>query len=394
MKKVFSLILTFIMVVTLLSCEQEPTIIKSIDLIEVQSQITETIEKVEKSVVIVESHSYAPDSEGKTLQGHGSGLIFKKDEILDETGNPVLDEEGKKIYRYYVVTNEHVISSGFKYKAVRYDELIANSGIGSPITYNANLKGSINENGIDIAVISFTSNDDLPFVPLKPEPVDGLEVDNIYKKGQFVIAIGSPLQSQTYYNYSTLGIISKIDINSIYHDAPINSGNSGGPLFNIMGDVVGINVSKITKTGSDEVAVEGMGRAIHIDKVRTAVEEILSKDGFIERVSLGVTTTSLANFKTSETYRSFQSYIHNIPIAKQIELTDNGVIIVAVNEIGSSAGIIEQFDVIYKIDGVLINNISLIKPILNTKKFGDKVDIQVFRSGVLTNLEVVFLEYE
>lgn len=130
--------------------------------------------------------------------------------------------------------------------------------------------------------------------------------------GEPAIAIGSPLGSE-YANSATEGIISSlsrkvimrndnnetVNVNAIQTDAAINPGNSGGALINVEGQVIGINSSKISATGSSsqDISVEGMGFAIPSNDVVEIINK-LEKDGEIKRPALGVQMVDLTSINS------------------------------------------------------------------------------------------------
>lgn len=170
-------------------------------------------------------------------QYHGSGLIYQKD------GNT-----------YYVLTNEHVI---------RYHTSIE-VYIPSDKRYISASVSSIDEE-LDLAILTISSLQELNLCEINL-------VD--YAVGEFVLAVGAPVELD-YANSVTLGIISKIDTERIQHDAAINLGNSGGPLFTLNGDFIGLNVSKLNTTtyGGSLVNVEGLGFAIPVEKIIDFINE-------------------------------------------------------------------------------------------------------------------------
>jgi 2-alkenal reductase len=116
------------------------------------------------------------------------------------------------------------------------------------------------------------------------------------KPGETVIAIGSPLGD--FMNTVTVGVISAtgraLDTGNgflmedlIQTDAAINQGNSGGPLLNLSGDVVGINTLVVRGTGRSNTIAEGLGFAIPINTARIVAEQILEK-GYFARPYLGI----------------------------------------------------------------------------------------------------------
>jgi 2-alkenal reductase len=119
--------------------------------------------------------------------------------------------------------------------------------------------------------------------------------DNL-KPGETVIAIGSPLGD--FVNTVTVGVISATgrDLDTgngflmedlIQTDAAINQGNSGGPLVNLAGDVVGINTLVVRGSGGSSTIAEGLGFAIPINTARIVAEQILEK-GYFARPHLGI----------------------------------------------------------------------------------------------------------
>lgn len=175
----------------------------------------------------------------------GSGVVVKR------------LEEGTTGYRYYVVTNRHVIYSKNGAKEIKV-YLGANRGY-------VDAKLIAYDKQVDLALLSFSSPFLLNVATLNTEEP---------KVGTFAIAVGSPYNLEAYYNTVTIGSISastryyiEEDINGkdvtnkyIQHCAPINSGNSGGGLFNIYGELVGINTWKVVGELSDNV--EGLCFAI------------------------------------------------------------------------------------------------------------------------------------
>jgi len=161
----------------------------------------------------------------------GSGIIYKQE------GNV-----------YYVLTNEHVI---------RYNDFVE-VFIPSEDRY---IMATISKEDaqMDLAILTFTSNEEYAVCEIE---------DVEYSEGEFVLAVGASVDIE-YTNTMTLGIISRIDDERIQHDAAINIGNSGGPLFNLSGELIGLNVSKIssTSTGGFLVDVDGIGFAIKLEEI-------------------------------------------------------------------------------------------------------------------------------
>ena len=184
--------------------------------------------------------------------GLGSGVIVRK------TGNT-----------YYVLTNNHVAGDATKISVKLNDER----------TFEAKLVGT--DDRIDIALISFETKDTIPVAKLG-------DSDQV-KSGDICLAFGAPLG---YSQSVTQGIVSATGRSEssmssisdyIQTDAAINQGNSGGPLVNIYGEVIGINTWIASSSGGSV----GLGFAIPINNVKSAIDAFI-KDGKITYGWLGV----------------------------------------------------------------------------------------------------------
>ena len=176
---------------------------------------------------------------------------------------------------YYVVTNNHVVEGT--------SEIIIGARDGKE--YPAELVG--NDSRRDLAIVSFTTSDSFPLADLGNS-------DNV-KVGDWAIAMGNPLGEQFAFSV-TMGIVSAVgrtggpagNINDfIQTDASINQGNSGGPLVNIRGEVIGINTWIASNVGGGSV---GLGFAIPINNAKRAIDEII-RSGTVSDGWLGVSLT-------------------------------------------------------------------------------------------------------
>ncbi|MGO4268865.1 S1C family serine protease, partial [Paenibacillus sp. TAF58] len=198
------------------------------------------------------------------------------------------------------------------------------------------------------------------------------------RAGEMAIAVGNPL-GLGFSPTVTQGIISSPkrtipvslsregtdydwEMDVIQTDAAINQGNSGGPLVNIEGKVIGINSMKIADTG-----VEGLGFAIPINSVKPIIESLI-KDHKVKRPLMGVSTQELQAFKGTD-------------VLKLPADVKTGVIVFDVSGPAKEAGLKAQ-DVIVQLDDRKIDStISLRKYLYNEKKIGDKVNVVYYRSG-------------
>ena len=201
--------------------------------------------------------------------------------------------------------------------------------------------------------------------------------DSLYV-GQEVIAIGTPLGTD-FAQTCTKGIVSGVNRSLeseegstgtyIQTDAAINSGNSGGPLINSQGQVIGINTAKLSSSSdSSNASIEGMGFAIPINDASDRIESLSKKV-----LTVGITAISIDKSTANKS---------NIP---------EGVGIVSVTQ-GSpaeKAGIKEN-DIITEFDGKKVSTVEEINEIKATKEEGDKVKVVIDRNGQEITLTLEF----
>ncbi len=257
----------------------------------------------------------------------------------------------------YILTNYHVIEDSDSITVSLYDGT----------TYNAALIGYDKSN--DIAVLKVDA-ENLPPVILGDS--DNLNV------GDSVVAIGNPLGELTF--SLTAGAVSALDrevtlsgnltMDLIQTDCAINSGNSGGPLFNMYGEVIGITNAKYSGSGSSsEASIDNIGFAIPINHVKGIVEDII-EDGYITKPYIGVTVTDVS----AETQR------YGLP---------KGAAIVSVSEDSPAeeAGLKEN-DIVTAVNGVEITDRTGLSDAVSACEPGDKLVLSVYRQGQTLEITV------
>lgn len=329
---------------------------------EVTTDVTNAVEKVSSAVVgITNIQNVAPNfwnqSTGEAQAvGSGSGVVYKKE------GNFA-----------FIVTNHHVVDGAEQIEVTLDDgEKVKAELIGSDIWTDLAIL-SIPSEGID-TVANFGDSD-------------------VLKQGETVIAIGNPL-GLDFYGSVTTGVISgkdrsvPVDLNEdgvedwstdvLQTDAAINSGNSGGALVNIAGELIGINSMKIAQS-----SVEGLGFAIPINSAIPIIEQ-LEKHGEVQRPTMGISLVDL-----TEVPAYYQQQTLKLP-----EEVTNGVVISQVvrGSAADKAGL-QQYDVIVEMDGEKIDNaIELRKHLYNEKSIGDTLKIKVYRNGKIVEADLKLVE--
>ena len=300
-------------------------------------------EKLIPSVVCIQNYQITQqygfmqtDSEGSEVSpaGEGSGIVFSEDG--------------------YIVTNAHVVDGATSLKVILSDGT----------TYEAELVGS--DELTDLAVIKidatglqaaeFGSSEDL-------------------RVADQVMAIGNPGGYQL--NSSvTIGYVSALNraitnsstgytMEYIQTDAAINPGNSGGALVNQYGQVVGINSAKISATG-----YEGLGFAIPAETAQPVISDLIEYGYVKDRAMLGIS----GQFIDSLTGR-----FYGLP---------QGEYVGALNSDEAQASGLQVGDVITSIDGTVLESEAVLRSMINEKKPGDTVELEVYRPSTNNTLTI------
>lgn len=262
----------------------------------------------------------------------------------------------------YIVTNYHVIEDASSIKVTFSDGK----------SYDATLRGGDKEN--DIAVLKIEATDLVPVVV--GSSGDLVVGDNVY-------AIGNPLGELTY--SMTDGIVSALDrnvtmsdgtrMNYIQTNTAINSGNSGGALFNQYGEVVGIVSAKLSSgSGSSSASVEGLGFAIPLDNVKNMLTDIIEHGYVTGKPYMGI----LGGSVSSEAQR------YGTPAGAY-------VMGVAEGSCAVTAGL-QKGDIITKIDDTVVTSMDDLSNANQTHKAGDTVTLEVIREGKSVTLTLTFDE--
>ena len=267
----------------------------------------------------------------------------------------VLTEDG------YVVTNYHVIEQASSIKVT----------LENGETYDAKLIGGYDDN--DIALLKIEASG-LQHVTI------GSSSDLVV--GEMVAAIGNPLGELT--NSMTVGYVSALDraintdgtpINMLQTDAAINAGNSGGPLFDMNGNVVAITSAKYSGRTSSGAYIEGICFCIPIDDVIDMIVDIQENGSAAGSAYLGVTLRDL-DAATSQAYQ--------LPIGPYVASVD-------ANSAAEKAGV-KQGDIILAVGDTEVQNFEQLSSAVRKLRAGDETTLTVYRGGEKVTLTVVMGE--
>lgn len=266
----------------------------------------------------------------------------------------IISEDG------FIVTNYHVVE----------DAVSVHVTLSDGTEYTCEVRGYDETN--DVAV-------------LKAEDATGLKPVTIgsssaLKVGDPVVAIGNALGELSF--SLTGGYVSGIDreittdgtvLNMIQTDAAINSGNSGGPLFNSQGEVVGITTAKYSGTTSSGASIEGISFAIPLDDVIGIISD-LRDYGYVTGAYLGISVSDVDS--------SAQAY--GVPAGAHVREVVKGF---CAAEAGLQAG-----DIIIEVGGYDVTGVNSLSRALRNFKAGDTAAVTVWRSGQRIVLSVTFNE--
>ena len=263
----------------------------------------------------------------------------------------------------YILTNYHVIE--YAYKGNYAITVMLHDGT----RYEASIVGVEDCNDIAVLKIDASGLDPVTF-----GDSDKLSV------GDDVYAVGNPLGELEF--SMTTGHVSALDrlittedgseaINMFQIDAAVNSGNSGGPVYNANGEVVGIVTAKYSETG-----VEGLGFAIPINDAAKIANDLITKGYVTGKAYMGVSI--------DERYNSMYSQYYNMPIGAFVKSVESG-------SCAESAGI-QAGDIITRLGDVEITGYTDLKQAIKQYSAGDSAELELYRAGESRTLTVIFDE--
>ena len=313
--------------------------------------IADAVEKIYDSVVVVNTYV------NNKAYSSGTGFVYK---IEDDTA--------------YILTNNHVIETGDEVYVKFTDETVVNANVVGSDVYS------------DIAVLSV----DKKYI-ISVAEIGSSEEARI---GDTVFAIGAPIDDAFSWSV-TRGILSGKDrlvpvdlregntttqmvVNTLQTDAAINGGNSGGPLANSNGEVIGITSIKLA---SEEI--EGMGFAIPIETAIDYAEQLI--DGkTVERPYLGIYMMDIS--KAYFTSRELYEIIMNANVSTGIIVTD-----FEDNSPAKEAGL-KVGDIIIKVDGNDVPSNAYLRYYLYRHDVGDEMILTIIRDGKERDISVMLTE--
>ena len=344
----------------------------------------------------------------------GAGLILKTNETPSITTNPAIDGNelstgseksvskvvetvGPSVVSVVVETQANTIFGAVRQSGAGTGVIISSDGyimtnshvVGTAKTASVTLEnGKVYEN---VEVIGSDPLNDIAFMKIKDVkdlPAVTLGDSSTVRVGQQVVAIGNALGQ--YQNTVTTGILSGVGrpvtagnetgsqqenlVDLLQTDAAINSGNSGGPLVNLAGQVIGINTAIVADANN-------IGFSIPINSTKGLIEELL-KTGEVKRAFLGV------------------NFINITPaVAQELKLSVNegayvfGDNAVSLDSPAAKAGL-EKGDIITKVDNSQIGRSQGLSTIIGMYRPGSKINLTILRDGKTITKDVTLTAYQ
>ncbi len=356
----------------------------------VQSPFTAAVQQVKDSVVGVDNYGQATSGGRNNFgfpfgfgDGFGGGFGDQPErggsqgssrEVLQGSGSGVVIAKG------YVVTNYHVVEGHSRLEVTAGEKV-----------YSAMVVAS--DENLDVAVLKVTDFD------LQPVTLGDSDKLNV---GDWAICIGNPL---SFTGTTTVGIISALNreitdttrdiygrrqeyVNKmIQTDAAINAGNSGGGMFNVAGELVGIPSRKYTSSYYSGSSVEGIGMAIPINAVKPLLEDALNGKGTSDTASSNgadAPITSAGKPRIGVTVTDMNT--SNYAVASGILPTGAYVTDVEKGSPAEKAGLLIG-DIVVEVDGTVITSTKQMVSLLQAKEAGQTAAVKIYRVEGLDSIQ-------
>ena len=355
----------------------------------VTSPFTAAIAQVRGSVVGINNYQMRTPVTFGSFFGFGGDDTAEPEEQLTSTGSGVVISD-----KGFVLTNNHVVDG-----ASRLTITVSTEGSDEVREYPASLV-TYDEN-LDAAIV---------YAPTLGLPAVRLGDSDTLQVGDWAICIGDPMG---FTNTSTVGIISALNRNvasegydeygrretvvnaMIQTDAAINSGNSGGGMFSVTGELMGIPTLKYTGSILSRLtsaSVEGIGMCIPINSVKPMINSVLSGEINVTEPEFTATTTTQTTTGSTDLTGKPRLGISISDLNASNRYVSGGYVpkgvYVSTVEDGSPAKIAGMLatDIIVEVNGTIVNTTDVLRAIVGSHNAGDTLAVKVFRvPGGLTN---------
>ena len=294
---------------------------------------------------------YQYEGDKQQIPGTGTGIV--------------MNEEG------YIITNAHCV----------YD---SQNGCGKAISVSV-VMGDEDATEYDAEIVGYDLETDLAVLKIEAEnlvPAEFGDSDTL-RVGELVVAIGNPLGFELF-GTTSCGIVSALnrevtisekEMTLIQTDTAINQGNSGGPLLNSYGQVIGINSAKISAGYSSGASIEGLAFAIPITDASEIIDDLINYGYVVGRPQIGITSTVVDEEMAQRLNMPQGVYVYSVTPGSAAE----------------KAGI-RQGDIITGIQGETVKTTDELNKIKDEYDAGDEITLTVVRSGETLELTLTLQE--
>ena len=344
-----------------------------------ESDAIESTEIPEEEAVVVENPRLAPESE---IREQLAAM-----EIYEIACRQVVGISTEVSYHTYFGTSSGTVTgSGFIISSDGY--ILTNFHV---VEYAAEGKYPItvmlyNGDSYPATIVGYEGDDsDVAVLKINAEDLDAVRLGDSddMRVGETIFAVGNPLGELDY--TMTRGMISAMDreistgdddstINMFQIDAAVNSGNSGGPVYNMRGEVIGIVTAKYSDT-YEEMGIEGLGFAIPIDDASVIAKDLI-ENGYVRgKAYMGVSTKSVS-----------------AAAAQYYNMVEGAYVYAVVQGSAAEAAGIHMGDIVIGVDHTPVASVSDLQAALKNYKAGEEAEIRLFREGEETSVTIVFDE--
>ncbi len=311
----------------------------------------ELYEKVKNTVVVLYNYQNVQGYGEPVKAGYASGIVFTSDG--------------------YIITNAHVVSGAVKMTAIVPDF----NNPEETHEYEATIVGS--DTASDLAVLKVERSDPFEYAILG-------DSDTV-RVGQDICVLGNP---KTLTSSLTKGIVSGLDrasytgssyaCSSIQIDAAINSGNSGGGLFDMYGNIIGVIDYKLTTTSTSQTSIENIGFAITINEAKPVINDLMTNGYVTNRPGLGINGTSISEYS---------AYMYGISSA--------GVYVTYISDSKPVANSgLRIGDIITAVNDTSVTSINDVQTEVSKHNIGDTVELTVYRQNEIGAFKKVNISVE
>lgn len=311
----------------------------------------ELYEKVKNTVVVLYNYQNVQGYSEPVKAGYASGIVFTSDG--------------------YIITNAHVVSGATKMTAIIPDY----NNPEETHEYEATIVGS--DTASDLAVLKVERSDPFEFAVLG-------DSDTV-RVGQDICVLGNP---KTLTSSLTKGIVSGLDrasytgstyaCSSIQIDAAINSGNSGGGLFDMYGNIIGVIDYKLSTTSTSQSSIENIGFAITINEAKPVINDLMTNGYVTNRPGLGINGTAISEY-SAYMYGISSAGIYVTYISDNKPVANSGL------RIG---------DIITAINDTEVSSLNDVQTEVAKHNIGDTVELTVYRQNEVGSFKKLNISVE